>query len=395
MKLRTTVGALLDALALTSPTLDRKGTSANLYLNANEKLGFLYLYSTNMSCETATKIKAEIETPGEVLVNPGKLADGLSGLAKDTAVSLTLTPTGNSLKVQSGMLKFSLASNIAFKELGDRMRAIPSKSEPVAIIPATELIEFTKRSVFCIPNDQTGQRINLAALKLSTSKDREEAFATDGSIVVHISSSKKQSKGDGFGEIGLLIPSSALPALTSLVAKKKGETVAVILTEKKNKVFFKFADGTHFGALIVATVYPNLKPIIDQPMTYLFDIPRELFKQSLTRASSFVPSSASKRILELSIDAENITITANGDDSLSDIIAITYKGTKPSEAVKLGMNIDHLFNITSGSHSENLTFSFSSGDKPLVVTDKEGDDEDQIDTKYVVMGVRLGSGSPK
>ncbi len=390
MKLKTTVGALLDAFALTSPTLDKKGSSANLYLNANEKLGFLYLYSTNLFSETATKIKAEIETPGEVLVNPGKLADGLSGLPRETSVSLVLTPTANSLKVQAGTVKFSLAANTSVRELGDKMKSIPSKLTPVAVIPVTELIEFTKRSVFCIPNDQTGQRANLAALKLSTNDDREEAFATDGSIVVHITSAKKQSKGDGLGATGLLIPAQALQALTSLVAKKKGETVSVILTEKKNKVFFKFADGTHFGALTMATAYPNLKVITDQPSTFLFDVPRELLKQSLTRASSFVPSSASKRILELEIGAEMIALKANGDDSLSDTVAITYKGKKPAEAVKMGMNIDHLFNIASGSHSENLTFGFATSDKPLIVTDKEGDEDEQINVKYVVMGVRLG-----
>lgn len=391
MKLRTTVGALTEAFALTSPTLDRKGSSANLYLNANEKLGFLYLYSTNLLAETATKIKAEIETPGEVLVNPGKLSDGLSGLPKETPVSLTLTPTGNALKVQAGTVKFSLAANTAFKELGDRMRAIPAKSTPVAVIPATELIEFTKRSVFCIPNDQTGQRANLAALKLSTGTDREEAFATDGSIAVHIQSSKKQSKGEGLPASGLLIPAQALQALSSIVAKKKGETVAIILNDKKNKVFFKFADGTHFGALTMATVYPNLKGIIDQGSKFRFEMSRELFKQSLSRASSFVPSTASKRILELEIGAESIALKANGDDSLSDTVAITYTGTKPGEVVKLGMNIDHLFNIASSSHSENLTFGFASDDKPLVVTDREGEDDDQIDIKYVVMGVRLGA----
>jgi len=353
-------------------------------------LGFLYLYSTNLFSETATKIKAEIETPGEVLVNPGKLADGLSGLPRETAVSLVLTPTANSLKVQAGTVKFSLAANTSVRELGDKMKAIPSKLPPVAIIPVDEMIEFTKRSGFCIPNDQTGQRANLAALKLSTSDEREEAFATDGSIVVHITSAKKQSKGDGLGATGLLIPAQALQALTSIVAKKKGETVSVILTEKKNKVFFKFADGTHFGALTMATPYPNLKVITDQPMTFLFDIPRELFKQSLTRASSFVPSSASKRILELEIGTEMIALKANGDDSLSDTVAITYKGNKPAEAVKMGMNIDHLFNIASGSPSENLTFGFASSDKPLIVTDKVGEDDDQINVKYVVMGVRLG-----
>ncbi len=388
MKLRTTVEALSNALALTSPTLDSKGSSSNLYLIASEKNGFLYLYSTNLLSETLTKIKTEIEASGEVLINPSKLSSGLNGLPKNTVVSLSLSPTGNSLKVQANNVKFSLAADTAVKELGDRMRAIPSKTTPAIVVPVTELIEFTKRSVFCIPNDQTGQRANFAALKLEAGEKGEEAFATDGSIAVHIASIKRQGKGDGL-ETGLLIPAQALQALSSIVGKKKGETVSIILTEKKNKVFFKFADGTHFGALTLATVYPNLKVVMDQKPQYIFDIPREVFKQSLGRATAFVSSTATKRILELEFGSESLLLKANGDDNLSDSISIAYKKDKPQEPVKMGMNIDHLANIAAGSHSENLTLGFTKDDQPLVVTDTEGDEDDQIDTKYVIMGIRL------
>lgn len=395
MKLRTTVGALLDAFALTSPTLDRKGASANLYLQANEKSSSLYFYSTNLISETATRIKAEIETPGEALVNPGKLSDGLQGLPKDNPVNLVLTPTGNALKVSSGSVRFSLASSTDVKELSDRMKAITqiTKTPPIMVLPASELAEFTKRSLFCIPNDQSGQRANLAALKLADNGTTgEEAFATDGSIAVRISSQKKQGEGS-IGAAGLLIPVQALTPLSNLVGKrKKGETVSLILTEKKNKVFFKFADGTHFGAITMATNYPNLKAIMEQDSQYhYFEVPREAFKLILNRASAFVASVSNRKILELEFGPEALSINANGDDVLSDQIAISYTGSKPPQSVKVGMNIDHLHNIASGSHSENLTFGFASDTQPLVVTDKEGDDDERIDIKYVVMGVRLGA----
>lgn len=391
MKLRTTIGALLDAFALTTPTLDRKGAGANLYLNANETSKHLYLYSTNMIAETATKIKVEeMESGGEVLVNPSKLRDGLSGLDKTSPVSLELTPTGNMLKVQSGKVKLSLAASSDVKELSSRLRTIPFKSEPVVSVPITELTEFTKRSVFCIPNDETGQRAALAALKLSDSDTCEEAFATDGSIAVHIISSKKQSKGVGLGQGGLLIPAVALHPLAGITSKrKKGETVSVILGANRNKVFFKFADGTHFGTTTMATQYPNLRPVMDQPTQYRFTIGRERLNQALSRASAYVSSADTKKTIELEIGTEWLSIRANGDDSLSDQLDISFDGGKPTEAIRLGMNINHLLNIASGSRSENLTFGFTSTNKPLVITDSEGTDDEKIDVKYVVMGVRI------
>lgn len=388
MKLRTTVGNLTESFALASPTLDTKGSASNLYLNANDKLGFLYLYSTNLISETATKLKAEIETSGEVLINPKRLVDGLTGLSKDIAVTLSLTASGNSLRVQAGNVKFSLAANTSVRELGDRMKSIPSKAEPVSVIPVTELTEFTKRTVFCIPDDQTGQRANLAALKLATKDDYEEAFATDGSIAVHVKSAKKQGKGVGLGS-GLLIPSQALGPLGSLSSKKRGETVSLILTENKNKVFFKFADGTHFGALTMATNYPNLESVINHQHTYHFDIPKEPLKQCLARASFFVNSSKNKNVVELEFGQEALIVKANGDDSLSDTLPITYKGKKPETPFKVGLNIKHLFNIASSSNSENLTLGFTKEDSPISVIDHEGEDDDRIYIQYVVMCVRL------
>lgn len=393
MQLRTKVGTLLDTYALVAPTLDKKGTSANLYLNMNDKSGFLYMYSTNLACETAAKLKPETEDvkAGEVLVNPSKLTDGLAGLPKDTPVTLVLTEKGNALNVKAGNVKFSLSANTNAKELGDRLRAIPSKSEPAAVVPTAELSEFIRRSIFCIPNDQTGQRANLAALKISDIENGgEEALATDGSIAVHVTSSKKQGKGS-IGSNGILIPAQALQALSALVAKKSGEKVSIILTEKKNKIFFKFADGTHFGALTLASVFPNLKTIMDRKSSFVLDIPRELFKQSLNRATSFVSSVASKSILELEFGPENLSIKANGDDILSDSIPILYTGDKPLSTIRLGMNIAHLVNITSGSSSEHLTFGFTNPDTPLTVIDTKGEDEETIHTKYVVMGVKLSA----
>jgi DNA polymerase III sliding clamp (beta) subunit (PCNA family) len=392
VKLRTTVSVLTEAFAITSPTLDTKGASSNIYLKVNETLGILYLYSTNLASETATKIMIEAGSAekGEVLVNPSKLKDGLASLKGDTPVELSTNTEGTILQVKASNVKFSLASNSQVRELSERMHAIPSKITPIVELPVTKLVEFIKRSIFCIPNDQTGQRANFSALKICDSETTgEEAFATDGTIAVHVIATTKESKGI-LAEPGLLIPAVALTPLAALASKRKaGETVAIIATEKKNKVFFKFADGTHFGTLTMATSYPNLKPIMDRTPTYVFSIPREPLKQALGRASSFVSSVASKKIIELEIEPKQLVIRANGEDSLSDTILINYTGECPKESTRVGMNIDNIFNITSSSKSEQLTFGYSKSNEPLVITDTIGDEEEKMNIKYVMMGVRL------
>lgn len=389
MKLRTKVGSLLDTLTLTSPTLDHKGSSSNLYLESNNKSGFLYLYSTNLIAETSTKIKAEVEATGKALINPKKLADGLAGISKDDPVSLNLV--GNILRIVSGSVKFSLASSADVEQLSAKMRTIPSKSDPISVIPTVEISEFTKRSQFCIPNDQTGNLANLAALKISDTPENEEAFATDGTIAVHVSTKKYIGKKTypGLGLGGILLPAQTLQALSTLSKKKKGETVSVIMTEKKNKVYFKFADDTYYGVLTMSCQYPNLRGVMDQKPTYEFEIPRKMLTLTLGRANAFVASNLSKKILEIELSGDSMNIKANGDDPLSDSIGITYKGAKPSSPVKLGINISHLMDIAAGSESEHLSFGFSKENEPMVVTDQQGEDDEAINVKYVVMGARL------
>lgn len=393
MKFKTTIGKLLDALTVTAPTLDKKGISANLYLMATEK--FLYLYSTNMTSEIATRIVVnEIEIPGEVLVDPGKLKDGLQGLSKESIVNIELVD--NNLKVSADNVKLSFAAPTGIKDMARRLQDIPRGQVPAdAVIPASELNKFTSRSEFCLPNDETGQKASLSVLKLTTENNSEEAFATDGSIAVHIVSTKKQGKGEGL-KTGLLIPTSSLQALRTILSKRKdGETIDIILT--KNKVFFRCADGTHMGAMIAATPYPNIRPITSQNTQYMIDVPRDLFKQSLNRASSALAwSITNKKTIELEFDVDKLLLKINGSDNLSDTIDISYKNGKPTTAIRVGMNINYLINIVSTSTSENITIGFTSEDKPLIVIDKiEPDSDEQIDVKYIVMGVRLANGQSK
>lgn len=388
MKLRTTVEALSKAFALVAPTLDNKGSSSNLYLNANDNSGYLYLYSTNLISETVTKIKVEVETSGEVLINPDKLKHGLSELPKDTPVTMELAASGNAVIVKANNVKFSLAANSGVKEISDKVKAMPFKIEPNAIVPARELKEFANRTMFCIPNDQTGQRANLAALKISITSDGEEVYATDGSIAVRLSSTKRLGKGAGLSE-SILLPAPALQALSTLATKKNGETVSIIVTDKKNKIFFRFADGTHFGALTAATLFPNLKSVVDQKTSFLFTIPRDLLKQSLTRASFFVSSVATKSTLEMEFEKDKLNIRAKGDDVLSDSIPIIYEGVKPEAPVKLGMNISHLVNVTNSSSSNTLGLGFTGSANPLIVIDKDIKDDEELDIRYVIMGTRI------
>lgn len=389
MKIKTKVGDLLDAFAQTSLTLDKKGvTSGNLYLRSEDTTNSLYSYSTNLVSETLIRVPVTVETAGEVLVNPRKIVDGLAGISREQEVSFSLNESKTVMTVKSGKTRFTVATDPNVAQMAAKAKTTLSAKESATKISASVLAEILKKTIFCIPNDESGQRQALSALKLVDTEETEEAYATDGVLAVRISS-KRSANGVGLGK-GVLLPAPSLPALSSLLNRKRGEEAKVILSDTKNKIGFKFGD-TFFGSLTMASSFPNLEVIFDkrEEEANIFTVDRENLKQALSRCSSFVSSDRNKRVLEMEMNRDSIKLSANGDDSINDQIDVTYKKGEPN-GLKFGLSIDHLFNIVSGSKSETITIGATKNDRPIVVTDVCNEEEDEeLKVVYVMMGVRV------
>lgn len=390
MKLKTKVGDLLDAFAQTSLTLDKKGViSGNLYVRAEDKTNSQYLYSTNLVSETLIRVPATVEAPGEVLVNPRKIKDGLTGISREHEVSLSLNESKTVMTIKSGKTKFTVTTDPNVALMAGKAKGTLASKPTTITMSASLLAEILSRSIFCIPNDETGQKQALAALKISDSSERTDAYATDGTIAVRISN--KRDEGNlGLGK-GVLLPSPSLPGLSALLNRKRGEDAKIVLSDTGNKIGFKFGD-TFFGSLTMASSFPNLETIFDskEKHKYSFTIDKESFKQALIRCSSFV---SIDKVLELELAPSSITIKANGDDTISDQIDVVYAGEKPTDTIKFGMGLAHMTNIVSSSKSLNITVGATKNDRPLLITDKHIDDDDnELDISYVVMGIRVGNG---
>jgi DNA polymerase III sliding clamp (beta) subunit (PCNA family) len=212
VKLKAKIGDLLEAVTQVSATLDRKGeVSGKMHIRASNK-GCLYLYSTNMTAETLTKIPAEVEEEGQVLVDHHKIQDGLNGLNREAEVLLSLTPSGGTLKGQSGKTKFSAPASAEVGEMASRIKALPFSEASTSKIPAGTLAEFLRRGMFCIPLDKTGQYASLAGMKISDNGSGYEAMASDNAIACRI---HVETKETGLGK-GIVIPYASLGATEQL-----------------------------------------------------------------------------------------------------------------------------------------------------------------------------------
>lgn len=385
------VGAFLDALEVVKPTLDKKGATAFLYLKAKDNR--LTLYSTNLHQETKTSITANVAVEGQVLINPRRIPIALKGFDSSKPLTFFAAPQSYAVSIQAGAVKMSLAANVSVEELGVKADAMPTEADTYITIPTARLNDYARLSTFCIPNDQTGQRANLAVLRVTA----DGAEATDGSIAVQITSAEK-----GNCDKSLLIPIKALDTLKTLTKERPGETVCIHNTNKEDidfigTVYFTFKDGTQYGCVSPRIHYPNLKPVFDacpSQEAYCAKVPLDKLKASLSRLDPLTSKSNSKRIIEPHFSKDQLTLVARGDEPATDDIPITYEGKTPNKVVKQAYNIGYLQNIAARVNSNTLTLFISEhkeGAKyvDLTVTDHEGEDAERIDIKYVVMGVRV------
>jgi DNA polymerase III sliding clamp (beta) subunit (PCNA family) len=396
VKLSVKIGELTGALQQVASTLDNKGDSTcKMYFKAQNDT--LYLFSTNLSAATLTKIPADVQETGHVLIDHKRLLYGVSGLDGKDKLTLSLSSTGSSMKASSGKTRFTLPISSEVDRIAALIKTLPMTETPNAKMPVDQLAEIITRGMFCILHDDTERHVSLTGLNLSDAADGQQAMATDSAIAVKITTANSSKLGRS-----VLLPQSSLASLASLAKRKRGEEVELIISD--SKAYFKFGD-TLYGTSCIASKFPNIASIFEvHKPKHTFDVDRENFKALLNRASPF---SGKRRVVELELKGKELTIIAKGDPTagdifgeLSDSLEVVMDNASDSP-VKMGVNVDYLINITQALKSSDITIGLSKEDQPLTIQGSEvleevvGDTEEVIqrtlDTKYVVMGVKSRS----
>src|SRR5208282_4016248 len=106
MLIKAKIGAVRDALAQASHTLDTKSTSTGSWLFLIARQEKLFFYSTNMGlARTFIKIPAVVTKEGEARINAKLLQNTLNGLPDDEDVELMLSASGARLQINYGSIQ--------------------------------------------------------------------------------------------------------------------------------------------------------------------------------------------------------------------------------------------------------------------------------------------------
>lgn len=402
MKIRVKLGDLVEQVTQVAITVDRKAPDmpiGKVYLRAkNSTVGdteevksFLYLFSSNNASKTFIKLPIEaVETEGQTLIDAGKLLGSLVGRNPDAIVDLSVLADISKIRVKVGKNIANLPYDSAVDTAVAMIKALP-KGEPIAKIPAKTLIEFIRRSLFCIPLSENGQqKFAMGVLNIKGADGKYVAQASDGRIIAWHGS--KQSETTTYNLPSILVPLEALdPPLLRLLQRHKDVDVSLMEGARDGKgelqeIVFQM-DDVQFGTVLRGGRYPNVATLIEQHAPdFVIQMNRDELKSALTRAANFVEDNKDKRYVKLSADVDNV-IRIEAANPLSDLKDELDMSVSDGEfnPVSTIINIDYLANIAAVQTGELVSTGFSvAKDKALIVKDTS----EAIDTKYAIMPIR-------
>lgn len=400
MKIRIKIGELVEQISQAAITVDPKSVdqpNSKIYLRAAKKddVGVLYYYSTNQMSKTFIRSDVEVLETGEGLVDAGRLLGGLQGRDNDQIAEIDIQPE-KKIIVKIGRNKFQLPQSLAADKLAKEVETLPFKAAPIAKIKASLLLEFIRRSTFCIPSASNGQqKFAMDVLHLKVSDKSYIAQATDGNIISTNTGPLSDESIVDFPSI--LLRQEVLNPLQKLLGKHKDEEIELINGGESaggmgpiGELYFKM-QGVLFGCSLRVGKYPNVQLLIDQNQPeFRVTVNRNELKGSLLRASNFVIED--KRYVQFVLDNDkSLRVRAGsiGEDIRDEIDSEVTAGELTN--MQITMALDYIANVVATLPGDTITLGFSPAkNKPIVILGetRTEDDKQIIGSIYAISPVK-------
>lgn len=391
MKFKMKVGELVDLTSQAAITIDPKSVDQPnskvllQALNGKDGKGVVYFYSTKQSARTFLKGEAEIIETGEILLDAAKLLGGLQGRSSDLIAQVDVQE--KKIAVTIGRNKFSIPLYAGHEKLSTEVASLPFKAASIATISASLLLEFIRRTAFCMSSSSNGQqKFAMDVLHLKKLGAIYQGQATDGNIF-----SLHYGPAEGENDVpSILIPQEALDPLQKLLGKHKDEQIKLIasLNEKKDitELFFHMRDVFFGCSMKDRGRFPNITLLAEQHKpAFEFTINREELKGALVRANNFVEDGF--RNVQFVFEKDSSTFELNA--STSDLNKIKEK--LEFEVVDQGivvpmqvtLTLDYVTNVVSTLKGEKIILGVHP-DKQKALVARGEDRTDEEESKLII-----------
>lgn len=327
--------------------------------------GELTLTATDGDISIRSKISAEVESGGEIVV-PGRLLADVARQLPAGDVSLLVTDAGL-LELDCGSASFKLRLLAAddFPEVN----VIEGSTVTLPVGEFSETIEQVARSA---SRDET--RPHLTGILLSIDGDKLRSVATD-SYRLAVRTTKIDPASET--KIEANVPARALQEATRIADGH--ESITITLSERQ--IAFVAGDSLLVSRLIDGQ-FPDFEQLLPDSYEHVLDIDVAELHDAVKRVSLLAQRNTPLKVSlsegELEVSAQTTDI-GEGRETLP---APDFSG----DPLEIGFNPDFLRDGLDSAHTERAKFKLISAFRPGLIV--AGDDEEFM---YLVMPIRLNT----
>ncbi|MBK5229936.1 MAG: DNA polymerase III subunit beta [Thermoleophilia bacterium] len=366
MRLTVNRARFVDALAIVGRAVSaRSAIPALSGIHLLAETGALTLTATDGDLSIRTKIDADVEAGGAIVV-PGRLLADVARQLPSDDVSIAVADAGL-LELKCGSAAFKLRLLAA----DDFPRIAALEGAPVEL-PVGEFAETIEQVARAASRDET--RPHLTGILISVDGDKLRAVATD-SYRLAVRTTKIGSPVSG--RIEANVPARALQEAVRV--SEGSEAVKIALTDRQ----ISFTAGeTLLVSRLIDGQFPDFEQLLPDSYEHQLDIDVfELF-DAVRRVSLLAQRNTPLRVALSDGEMEVSAQTADVGEARETIPAPDFSG----EPLEIGFNPDFLREGLDSAHTERARLKLISPFRPGLIV--AGEDDEFM---YLVMPIRLNT----
>ena len=366
MKFNINREVLLPALQHIVAVIEKRQTMpilANVLLSlSQERLG---LTGTDLEIQLVARLPVETIQPGSIAVPARKLLD-LCRLLPPKA-DLVFEQHKEKIKLVSHKSRFMLncLPADAYPDFAE------TKMEKTFSISAETMLNALAKTLFCMANQDVRYYLNGLLIHISNSKLK--LVASDGHRLSIFETNLENPTGY---EEKLILPRKGALELYRLLNNLNS---AITIHFSNNNIKVKL-DQLTFSAKLVDAKYPDFSKVFQQGFFQPISIPKQEFKDSLTRAAVLANEKFKAVTLDFTENLLKITTQNPEHDEAEEEVSIAYS----SDPLTISFNAQYLLDAVSYIEGDDLILTISSNSSCCFVEEAK-----PSDYKFIVMPMRL------
>lgn len=319
----------------------------------------IQVLATDLELSINTGFGANVEEPGQVVINARLLGDILKNLSAET---VSLEKNGNDLEIDDGKAAFKLRTMPP-----EDFPALPEVEEPfIQEVDSRDFIHAIGQVKNAVSRDE--RRIILTGILFDM---RDAGLTLVGTDSYRLALRELTAKTLGTPENSVIVPGRALQELSRWGDHQK--TMDIFKSE--GQVRFTQA-GRSLTARLIEGRFPNYADFVPKQVQMTIRFARDDMEAAVRRMSLVAPT------IVVKVDGNTMTLESNASEVGEARETVTVQGA--DGGLEIAFNADYLKDGIGAIEGEQVELLLSDAEKPALIKGAESENY-----KYVIMPVRI------